>query len=1598
VEGGKKPMSTQVDKRLVQMGFDNKDFERGVKESDRSLKGLDKSLQNLGQNNLGALGGSVLGVGGNFTALGTIATGALLKIGSQAVVLGQKMVHALAIEPVTQGYEEYELKVNSIKTMLAGGRTAEGLPVTLDMVNEQLRLLNNYSDQTIYSFADMTQNIGKFTNAGVDLETSVQAIKGIANAAALSGANSNEASRAMYNFAQALSAGYVKLIDWKSIENANMATVEFKQQLLDAAVAAGTLEKQADGMYKVLTANNQGSYMEQTIDATKNFNDSLQYQWMTTTALTDTLTDYADSTTEIGAKATEAATKVRTFTQLMDTTKEAIGSGWSLTFELIIGDYDQATEVYTGLSDAIGGIVETMSDARNGIVSEWAELGGRTDLIEAIISLWKRLGEILKPIGEAFSKVFPAITGRRLAEITESFRILVDSITYGNRHLKQWGKIWEGIFSAIYLAGRGIKVVFDVLVIALKKILTYVPSGGKILSLGADIGQFFIDLKKSAKEGLFFEDMTAHVGETIETLIDRIAELVTKIRNTKLEDLEEFFNVDLSFLERIQYPDLSILKDVLTDVKDFFVNLASMFRITESSFDSISTGITGLGKAITAFFETTKSAGSSARELRKVGEPIREIRSAIKSFSKSDGDTSLLSKFLDLLGNLPGILEPVGRAWQDVNMDQVIDGLYKFGQLFLAGGLVFGIRDFLSSLGEFGGFSKLMKGLGSSTVGILNEVKDTMKAYQTQLKAEALMEVAKAIAVLAAAIIALSFVPQDRLQNAAIAIGGLFAALMASFVTLEKGVSAPKLSLISVAVGGMATAIAILSGAMIAMSFVNPDNMGQAFIAISGVMGAFAAFVLSAAKASTGKFGMQTLAMTAMAGAIKRLANVAIDLSKIDQHALGQGVAVLSALFAMLGGLVLIISGKGSGVGPDGKPLPAKSGALSNLAGGFSIGAIASGIKKLAGVVVRLGEIDSGKVTQGTLAVGALLGMITATLTTLANPQVLAGGAALVLVSAAMIILAGAVAALGGIKIGTFVKSVSYMIILLTVLGIAGYALGPVVPVIVALAGGIFLLGGAVALMGIGMFAAGVGMSMFAAGLTTIIALGTGSIALIVAAIAGLAVLIPLIMGKVAEGLIEFAVIIGKGAPKIAWAFGMVVTAVVDMLVNQIPRVVEAVFTLVLTILEKLAEKMPAFVQVGWEISLAFIKGIAENIGELTALAVEIITEFTAGLAENLPELIIAGADLMIAYMQGMQEKIPELTDEAFKTVIAFVNGLADAVRENTPEIIQAATNMATAFIDGLIEYFGIETNSSSEGKAIAESLMYGFLDGILAMTLPGVAGFVQAGEAMIDGWKQLFGIESPSTVMYDLAKDVVQGLINGLRSMGEELAIAAGEGVTAITSPFLTLIEDIYDVGVDIAKGLIDGLKSKLSEVVEAAKAVGSDPLQAIKNILDIQSPSRKTYEVGLQTGQGLANGLRESLRFVVNSMKTFGGKSAGFLSDLMNGLMSKLNEDIDMSPVITPVLDLSQVRAGAGELARLFGATSSQTLAQSAASQDRALMGVQNGSDSGQISTTQITNTFNLSDLVVRSDLDIELIAEQLYSMQEQALRGRGIRPSQI
>lgn len=421
-------MSQTVDNKVVEMRFDNDQFEKGVATSMSTIDKLkaklnfqdaDKSLSSLSDSakrvDMSTLANSVQKVSLQFSSLQVIAGTALANITNNAVNTGRKILSALTINPVKDGMSEYETQMNAVQTILANTQK-EGTNVKI--VNKYLDELNTYADKTIYNFTEMTRNIGTFTAAGVKLSTSVSSIKGIANLAAVSGSSAQQASTTMYQLSQAIAAGKVQLMDWNSVVNAGMGGQVFQDALIRTSEHLKTGAKEAINTY--------GSFRE---SLTKG-------EWLTTQVLTETLDQFAtaaDTQEEYEAAvkkfvdegysqeeaeqiatmaktAGEAATKVKTFSQLIDTCKEALGSGWTTTWRLIFGDFEDARKLWTSVSDAIGGFINKFSDARNKVLDS------------ALYNNFKSLGERIKSVGEATETV---------TKVTENFGEVVNRVIGG---------------------------------------------------------------------------------------------------------------------------------------------------------------------------------------------------------------------------------------------------------------------------------------------------------------------------------------------------------------------------------------------------------------------------------------------------------------------------------------------------------------------------------------------------------------------------------------------------------------------------------------------------------------------------------------------------------------------------------------------------------------------------------------------------------------------------------------------------------------------------------------------------------------------------------------------------------------------------------------------------------------------------------------------------------------------------------------------------------------------------------------------------------------------------------------------------------------
>ena len=423
-------MPNNIDQRVVQMTFDNKQFEQGVSKSLKTLDDLKKALDldkmsksisslekttNAVSDSMSVLQNSVNKIAGVFTPLGNLGVNALNRISQAALDAGEKFLKlATGMDALQAGQAKYETYTKSVQTITnATGKSLEEVEKVLDK-------LQKYTDETSYDFAEMASSIGKFTSVGLDLKKSEEAMEGIANWAALSGAGKAEANRAMYNISQAMGTGAMKLIDWKSIENANMATKEFKETAIQTAIELGVLQKKGEGVGSIVRQTSKG-VLETTVDF-KSFNSTLEAGWLNTDVLMATLQKYGDKDNplnELGQRAFKAAQEALTFTDAIDALKDAVSSGWMESFKYMFGNLNEAKTLWTNVANALIEFSDIFTSTRNELLKGWHELGGYNSAVEAASNIWHTFMNVVLGVKDTLEEVFPPMTAQNLVDVTK---------------------------------------------------------------------------------------------------------------------------------------------------------------------------------------------------------------------------------------------------------------------------------------------------------------------------------------------------------------------------------------------------------------------------------------------------------------------------------------------------------------------------------------------------------------------------------------------------------------------------------------------------------------------------------------------------------------------------------------------------------------------------------------------------------------------------------------------------------------------------------------------------------------------------------------------------------------------------------------------------------------------------------------------------------------------------------------------------------------------------------------------------------------------------------------------------------------------------
>lgn len=1363
-------MSTTIDERVVEMRFDNKQFESNVQTSLSTLDRLKKSLNLSGaakgfdeidstskKVNMNGLANAVESVRLKFSALEVMAVTALANITNSALNAGKRIVSALTIDPIKTGFQEYETQIGAVQTILANTQH-EG--TNLQQVNRALDELNTYADKTIYNFTEMTRNIGTFTAAGVNLQTSVDSIKGIANLAAVSGSTSQQASTAMYQLSQALAAGKVSLMDWNSVVNAGMGGKVFQDALVRTSELLGTGAKNAINMY--------GSFRE---SLTKG-------EWLTTEVLTETLKQFAGAYSEadliqqgfsesqakeiaqMAKTAEEAATKVKTFTQLWDTLKESAQSGWTATWEILIGDFEEAKDLLSEVSETIGNVIGEAAQARNDLLSGGLSSGWKQLLNQGIADeagYIESIQEVARKSGDAFDKMvadsdnFSDALKKGLQEgvissetLSDAVHNLRDKMTGMSQEERKAAGYTSEMVEQIEKLDEGLKngsVSMDEFT---EKILK--PSGREnliqsIWNAAKGLMSVITPIKEAFRD--IFPPMTSEqlyaFTEALRNLTERM-----KLSETTSENLKRTFKGLFAVLDIIKQAVSAVFNAVgslLGGVGDLGAGILGMtgtfgdwlVKLDEfikqgdvfnkvlgtivSVIKTVATAIRDFVKVVAekiAFpgFELFHSLLERLHaRMSQIGDAAGGMKSSVSSAFEAMGNALANCQFMQLLQAVwdavkaiaGGIADAMGKVGSSLissigNAD--FSGVIDLLNGISFGAIAVGIAKFVGAIKE------QLDSIGSikeSFIGILDSVRGCFEAYQSQLQAGTLLKIASAIAILVASLVALSLIDSAKLSAALGAITVLFADLMASMAIFNK-ISGMASGVIrsTTAMLAISTAVLILASALKKLGDLDAKQLATG---LTGVVGLTATMIVAAKSLSKGgptiiKGASQ---MVIFAAAIKILASACEDLSALDWEGLAKGLVGVGVLLAEVS--LFMNTAKFSG---------------QSVTTATGIVILSGAIKILASACEDFAQMNWGEIGRGLTSIGIVLAEIVAFTRLTGNAQhVIATSAALIGIGAAMKILAAAVKDF---------SAMNWSELAVGLVGMAGALAAVTIAVnfmpknmiaigtgLIAVSTALLIMASALENMGgmewneiaKGLVALGGSLGIMAVGLRAMTGTLSGSAAMLVAASA-LAILTPVLS---ILGAMSWTAIV-KGLVSLAGAFTVigVAGAVLTPLVPTILGLSGAMALIGVAVLGLGAGLLAAGTGLS-AIAVGFTALAAAGTAGATAVVAS-LTVIITGIADLIPAIVAKIGEAIVEFCKVIANSAGEIGNAVKEVVLTLVDVLVECV----PAIADGALKLIAGVLEALVQYT----------PQIVDSL-FQFLIGVLEGIARNLPGLIQA-------------------------------------------------------------------------------------------------------------------------------------------------------------------------------------------------------------------------------------------------------------------------------
>lgn len=1513
-------MSREVDQRVVEMQFNNAQFERNTKQSlgtieklkaalkfddaGKSLSGLTKAANKV---DLTPVGDEVEGINLRFKALDVVAMTVISRITSGALNMGKRLATALTIDPVKSGLAEYETQINSVQTILANTQK-EG--TNLAQVNAALDELNRYADMTIYNFTEMTRNIGTFTAAGVKLDTSVQAIKGIANLAAISGSTSMQASTAMYQLSQALAAGTVKLMDWNSVVNAGMGGQVFQDALKE-------------------TARVHGVAIDEMIAKEGSFRETLQHGWLTASILTETLAKFTGDLSEeelraigytedqiaaiikMGQTASDAATKVKTFTQLIDTLKEAVQSGWTQSWEYIIGDFEEAKALWTEISDRLQAVIGASADARNALLEGGLASGFTQFINKGVTDSSSLLLDMLAEIG----KTQGAITDEQIEEaggLSNTFK--------------------EGWLSADMMAEA---------LLAVEKRTSELSamSDEQLDNLG--ISRDKVDELKKSYDGLLKEIESGNID---------LDEFIEKINRPSGRDnlIQSLFNVMDSFGKLIGtikgafdevFPPMTAetLYAITESVRDFTSNLIisddtadklrrtfkGLFSIAKIGVNVIGTLARSVGNTVRAvgnlgviqgaadqFLTITSAVGDflsmveeATRGVTRIGDGfsnaadkmsgVREVFSEIKDvietkFNVPEFETpvkSLAANFTSISKSVKnfGFSDSVVTSLEKLITLLSTSGVSAFTLFSTAVGAAFYvIRDICVNITEFipkavnailelpktasEAFKEFSDGVSEGANRVISMLEKVMEPFFKlrdiaieSLESTTSLDIYRILSLLDVGLLSvmvgqlagstkkLSDVFKDPVTKALDSIAGAFDSISGAVKSWQRQNTIKSIQYVAVA-------MLALSGALFIMSKIDLVDMaaglGAIVVMTATLVVAMGKFRKSLADISTGKLVGLAIVMTSIAGGAMMLANAIGKLMDAIKPSGNEDLASNVLIFAAaVSGLTVLMMAVGK---------------LSQMMSGIEAGVILStsvmiaslgmSLKVMASAVEGLASIDTGLI-PGLLTALSLLAMLTYVVNTVDFSKLgVVSGLGLIGLATSLYIVAEAVEKLSGIDDGLAAGVMSVVASIFSMAtaakAMSGLKFGSGAAM-VAMAASLLVLYKAIkqyAKLKPEEFAKG-GL-MVAAALTALtvaaVALGTNQGGILSASVgliamgAALSVVAGVIerfaemdFWKMVQGLVAFA------AGLAAMVAGLTYLTILG---PGLTRTVDALGKLSLTLLGISAAfaifSMLDFGEiVGGLVALVGVLGTmliaSALVGSLPQLAIGLTTLGTAlsGLSKVFLSFAAAAASLALA-------------SAALGVLAMFAGPVAQAIIGAAPDIgealivlINTLCNVVVSTIDPILDTIGVV---------------------LLAV-----------GTRLYAGIQQLWPVAQEAlTTLGNNIKDTLYNMFVDHDYFGFSFLnpknwydLLAG-GLEGFPDSWNKLWIPNYDLsentGEEISNGVAQGITNGIPGVEESARQMGAAADAAIRESMDINSPSKVAMADGEYVAAGYAEGIR--------------------------------------------------------------------------------------------------------------------------------------------